>query len=417
MQNSPIMPPAQPIDPSALPVTLQDIQQAAKLLAGKVVRTPMHHSRTLSSITGAEVWIKFENAQFTASFKERGAVVRLSRLSPEERRRGIIAMSAGNHAQGVAYHAQRLGIPATIVMPLNTPNTKVRHTREHGANVILHGRTLDEARAHADTLRAQHGYTFIHPYDDPFIMAGQGTVALEMLEDAPSLDCLVVPVGGAGLICGMAVAAKGIKPDIQVFGVQTELYPGVKAALAGENRIFSASTIAEGIAVQGPGKLNLQILRALVDEVLLVEESLIEEAIAMLIEVEKTVAEGAGAAGLAALLGHRDRFAGRRVGFVLCGGNIDLRLLASILTRALIRQNRLVKIRLVAEDRPGLLSIISRIIGDCGANIIDVLHNRTSLHVPAKGAEFDITLETRDAQHTEQVLSALTEAGYAPKKV
>lgn len=401
----------------SLPLTLSDIQRAAEMLAGKIVRTPMHHSRTLSAITGAQVWVKFENAQFTASFKERGALVRLTQLSPEERARGVIAMSAGNHAQGVAYHAQQLGIPATIVMPLNTPNTKVLHTREHGATVILHGRTLGEAYAHAAQLRDQHGYTFIHPYNDPHIMAGQGTVALEMLADAPSLDCLVVPVGGGGLIGGMAVAAKGIKPGIQVFGVQTELYPGVKAAMAGEPGIFSASTIAEGIAVQGPGELNLRILRALVDEVLIVPESLIEEAIAMLIEVEKTVVEGAGAAGLAALLHDRERFAGRQVGVVLCGGNMDLRLLASVLTRSLVRQNRLVKIRLMAEDRPGLLSIISRIIGDCRANIIDVLHNRTSLHVPAKGAEFDITLETRDAQHTEEVVRALTDAGFPPQRV
>lgn len=406
-----------PIDPSPLPISLADIERAGEMLAGKVVRTPMHHSRTLSAITGAQVWVKFENQQFTASFKERGAFVRLAQLSPEERSRGVIAMSAGNHAQGVAYHAHRLGIPATIVMPLNTPNTKVLHTRSHGATVILHGRTLDQARAHAVELRAQHGFTFIHPFDDPFVMAGQGTVALEMLEDEPSLECLVIPVGGAGLIGGMAVAAKGINPDIQVLGVQTELYPGVKAALAGEQRIFSAPTIAEGIAVQRPGELNLRVLRALVDEVLIVEESRIEAAIAMLIEVEKTVAEGAGAAGLAALLGNRERFAGKRVGIVLCGGNIDLRLLASVLTRSLVRRNRLVKIRLVGEDRPGLLSIISRILGDCHANIIDVLHNRTSLHVPVRGAEFDITLETRDAQHTQEVLQALADAGYPPKQV
>lgn len=404
-------------DVPRLPVTLADIQQAAGLLAGKIVRTPMNHSRTLSAITGAEVWVKFENLQFTASFKERGALVRLMQLDKAARRRGVIAMSAGNHAQGVAYHAQQLGIPATIVMPLHTPNTKVIHTRGFGAHVVLHGKTLEEAAIHADALRREHGYTFIHPFDDPFIIAGQGTIALEMLEDEPSLECLVVPIGGGGLISGMAVAARGIKPDIRIVGVQTTLYPGMKAALAGETCSCSASTIAEGIAVETPGEMTRRIVRALVEDILLVEDSAIEEAIALLIDVEKTVVEGAGAAGLAALLKYPEQFAGKRVGLVLCGGNIDQRLLASVLTRSLVRQNRLVKIRLMGEDRPGLLSSISRIIADCQANIIDVLHNRTSLHVPAKGAEFDITLETRDAQHTDEVIAALMAAGYAPRRV
>ena len=395
-----------------LPVTVEDVRRAAVQIAGHVLRTPMSYSKTLSAIAGANVWIKFENMQFTASFKERGALFRLQELSIEERRVGVIAMSAGNHAQGVAYHAARLGIPSTIVMPENSPATKIRHTREHGAKVVIHGRTLEEAHAHAITLRDQFGLTFIHPFDDPFIIAGQGTIALEMLEAVPSLDCLIVPIGGGGLIAGMAVAAKAVKPEIQIVGIQTIACPGMKAALTGAPCNPNGSTIAEGIAVRKPGVVTTQIVSSLVDEILLVEESEIEEAIAMLIDVEKTVAEGAGAAGLAGLIAHSPRFAGKTVGLVICGGNIDQRLLASVLTRSLVRQKRLVKVRLIAEDRPGLLGLIGQVIGDCGANIIDVLHNRTSLHVPVKGAEFDITIESRDAEHTQEVLEALTSAGF-----
>jgi threonine dehydratase len=398
-----------------LPLSMDDVRTAAKVIAGQVERTPMSHSRTLSKITGAEVWIKFENLQFTASFKERGALNKLSNLTDAEKSAGVVAMSAGNHAQGVAYHARRLDIPATIVMPKTTPFTKVRQTREHGARVILEGDTLVEATAHAFMLRDDEGYTFIHPYDDPLIAAGQGTIGLEMLEDVPDLDTLVIPVGGGGLIAGVATAAKAIKPEISVIGVEAAMYPAMFAAFHGREMSAGGATIAEGIAVKTPGAIGMAVARALVDEVVLAEEEHLERAITLYADVEKTVAEGAGAAGLAALLAHPTRFSGRRVGLVLCGGNIDLRLLASVLTRALVRENRLANIRIVGDDKPGLLALVSRIIGDNGANIIEVAHNRIALDVPAKGAEFDILIETRDRQHTQEVIEALTAAGYPPR--
>lgn len=400
-----------------LPITLEDVRAAAELIAGQVVATPMTHSRTLSQITGAEVWVKFENLQFTASFKERGALNRLWHLSEAEKEAGIIAMSAGNHAQGVAYHARRLGIPATIVMPLTTPFNKVKHTRSHGARVILKGDTLDEATEHAFELRDAHGYTFIHPFDDALIIAGQGTCGLEMIEAVPDLEQVVVPVGGGGLIAGIATAVKGIKPGVEVVGVEAAMYPAMHAELRGEIPRTGGATIAEGIAVKQAGRLNMDVARALVDEIVLVEEDHLERAITLFVDVEKTVAEGAGAAGLAALLAHPARFSGRKIGLVLCGGNIDLRLLASVLTRALVRENRLANIRIVGDDRPGLLSKVSRIIGDTGANIIEVAHNRIALDVPAKGAEFDILMETRDAQHTQEVIDALSAAGYPPRSL
>lgn len=398
-----------------LPVTLADVREAAAIIDGQVERTPMMYSTTLSEITGAEVWIKFENQQFTASFKERGALNKLTSLSEAEKAAGIIAMSAGNHAQGVAYHARRLGIPTTIVMPRNTPFNKVRHTQGHGARVILEGETLDEARAHAYALRDKHNYTFIHPFDDERIIAGQGTIALEMLAEQPGLDMLVIPVGGGGLIAGNAVAAKAINPDISIIGVEAAMYPAMYAELRGETPRTGGATIAEGIAVKTAGRLNMEIARQLVDDVVLVEEDHLERAITLFCDVEKTVAEGAGAAGLAALLAHPARFAGRRVGLILCGGNIDLRLLASVLTRALVREKRLSNIRIVGDDRPGMLSKVAKIIGDNGANIIEVAHNRIALDVPAKGAEFDILMETRDAQHTQDVIDALSAAGYPPR--
>ncbi len=398
-----------------LPLSMDDVSAAAKVIRGQVERTPMSHSRTLSKITGAEVWIKFENLQFTASFKERGALNKLSNLTDAEKSAGVVAMSAGNHAQGVAYHARRLDIPATIVMPKTTPFTKVKQTREHGARVILEGDTLVEATAHAFMLRDDEGYTFIHPYDDPLIAAGQGTVGLEMLEDVPDLDTLVIPVGGGGLIAGVATAAKAIKPEISVIGVEAAMYPAMFAAFHGREMSAGGATIAEGIAVKTPGAIGMAVARALVDEVVLAEEEHLERAITLYVDVEKTVAEGAGAAGLAALLAHPTRFSGRRVGLVLCGGNIDLRLLASVLTRALVRENRLANIRIVGDDKPGLLALVSRIIGDNGANIIEVAHNRIALDVPAKGAEFDILIETRDSQHTQEVIEALTAAGYPPR--
>ena len=398
------------------PVSLKSVQAAADVLAGQIERPPMRHSRTLSEITGAEVWVKFENLQFTAAFKERGALNKLSKLSEEEKRIGVIAVSAGNHAQGVAYHAKRLGIPATIVMPITTPFNKVQHTRDHGARVLLNGETFDDASVHAATVRARDGLTFIHPFDDADIIAGQGTIALEMLEDHKDLDVLVVPIGGGGLISGMAIAAKALNKDIQIVGVQASMYPSMQAAVSGSAApIQGGATIAEGIAVKTAGQLTRQIVSDFVDDILLVEEEHMERAITLYADVEKTIAEGAGAAGLAALLAHPTKFSGKRVGLVLCGGNIDTRLLASVLTRALVREKRITNIRIVGDDRPGLLGMVSKIIGDSGANILEVAHNRIVLDVPAKGAEFDILMETRDAQHTQEVIDVLGQAGYPPR--
>ncbi len=396
-------------------VTLADVQAAAKVLEGQVNHTPIEYSRTLSAITGAQVWIKFENRQFTAAFKERGALNKLSKLTETEKRRGVIAASAGNHAQGLAYHARRLGIPATIVMPVTTPFNKVEHTRDHGARVILEGSTFDEAKDYALKFGVTENLTFVHPFDDADIIAGQGTIALEMLADQPGLDTLVVPIGGGGLIAGIAVAAKALKPDIKIIGVEAAMYPAMHATLRGKTPKMGGATIAEGIAVKDVGQITRRIAKDLVDDVVLVEEEHLERAITLFVEVEKTIAEGAGAAGLAALLAHPSRFYGRNVGIVLCGGNIDTRLLASVLTRALVRENRLARIRIVGDDRPGLLALVSTIIGNNGANIMEVAHNRIALDVPAKGAEFDILMETRDSQHTQEVIDALTQAGYPPR--
>jgi len=398
-----------------LPVSLADIEAASEVLSGQIQRTPMNHSRTLSEITGAEVWVKFENQQFTAAFKERGALNKLSRLTEDQKKVGVIAASAGNHAQGVAYHAKRLGIPATIVMPVTTPFNKVEHTRGHGARVLLEGLSFDEAKTHADNVCQREGLTFIHPFDDPDIIAGQGTIALEMLADHPGLDTLVVPIGGGGLISGIAIAAKAINPDIRIIGVEAAMYPAMRAELDGREPSVGGASIAEGIAVKQVGRLTLRTVKALVDDVVLVEEEHLERAITLFADVEKTIAEGAGAAGLAAMLAHPAKFAGRQVGVVLCGGNIDTRLLASVLTRALVRDNRLVRIRIIGDDRPGLLALVSKVIGDAGANIMEVAHNRIALDVPAKGAEFDIMIETRDAQHTQEVIDALAQAGYPPR--
>ena len=402
---------------SSLPVTLADIQNAAGVLDGQIERTELSHSKTLSAITGAEVWVKHENRQFTAAFKERGALNKLVKLSEKEKKAGVIAASAGNHAQGVAYHARRLGIPATIVMAETTPFNKVEHTRDHGARVILEGLIFDEAKDYALKLGEKEGLTFIHPFDDAEIIAGQGTIALEMLADNPDLDTLVVPIGGGGLISGIAVAAKALKPDIKIIGVEAAMYPCMHAALRGKSPKMGGATIAEGIAVKEVGQITRRIAQELVDDIVLVEEEHLERAITLFVEVEKTVAEGAGAAGLAALLAHPSRFYGRKVGLVLCGGNIDTRLLASVLTRALVRENRLARIRIVGDDRPGLLALVSKIIGDNGANIMEVAHNRIALDVPAKGAEFDILMETRDSQHTQEVIDALAQAGYPPRAI
>ncbi len=395
-----------------LPVTLEDVQHAAARIAGAVVHTPCLRSETLSRIAKADVWVKFENLQFTASFKERGALNTLLQLTPDERRRGVIAMSAGNHAQGVAYHAGRLGIPATIVMPSFTPNVKVEHTRGHGAHVVLHGDSLSEAADEAHRLAAAGKLVFVHPYDDPRIIAGQGTIGLEMLQDVPQLDTLVVPVGGGGMIAGCAVAARGLKPDTRVIGVETTSYSAMRQLLAGEAVAVGGDTIAEGIAVRDIGKMPLTIARALVDRVLSVDEVAIERAIALFIEVEKTVAEGAGAAGLAALLAFPQHFTGRKVGLVLCGGNIDTRLLASVLLRGLVRDGRIVRLRLMISDLPGQLARVAGLIGGAGGNIVEVQHQRLFGSVVAKSTELDVTVETRGRDHMRELVAALTAAGF-----
>jgi len=395
-----------------LPVTLADVRAAAQRIGEAVVRTPCLRSETLSRIAKADIWVKFENLQFTASFKERGALNTLLQLSAEEKKRGVIAMSAGNHAQGVAYHAGRLGIPATIVMPSFTPNTKVEHTKGHGARIILHGDTLAEAGREAHRLADAERLVFVHPYDDPRIIAGQGTAALEMLQDAPLIDTLVIPVGGGGLISGCAVAAKGLKPELKVIGVETASYSAMRQILASEPVATGGDTIAEGIAVTDIGKLPLTIARALLDRVVAVDEVMIERAIALLLEVEKTVAEGAGAAGLAAMLAHPQLFAGRHVGIVLSGGNIDTRLLASVLLRGLVRDGRIVRLRLMIGDLPGQLARVAGLIGKAGGNIVDVQHQRLFGAVVAKRTELDVTVETRGRAHVRELVAALEADGF-----
>jgi threonine dehydratase len=390
-----------------LPVTLRDIEAAAGVLAGAVRQTSFDRSRTLSDITGAGVWLKFENLQFTATFKERGALNRLSALSADERRRGVIACSAGNHAQGVAYHAARLKIPATIVVPLGTPTVKIENTRRHGAHVIEGGATLEEAA----TLAADHGreqrVTFIHPYDDPLIIAGQGTIALEMLAAVPDLDVLLVPIGGGGLISGMAVAAKTLKPGIKIIGVQAALYPSMYNLVKGMRLPMRGDTLAEGIAVKAPGEITSEIVRRLVDDIVLVSEQEIEQALSLLIGIEKTVTEGAGAAGLAAILANQKRFRGRAVGLVLTGGNIDARLLAGVLTRQLAREGRLSQLRFDIVDRPGQLETVVGVLSKTGANIVEVSHQRIFTDLPAKAVLLEVVIETRDRSHLASTIAAL----------
>lgn len=400
---------------SSLPVTLADIEAAAKAIEGQIERTPLRYSRTLSEITGAQVWIKFENLQFTASFKERGALNKLLSLSNSEKAAGVIAMSAGNHAQGVAYHASRLGIPSTIVMPQGTPFVKIEHTRNFGARVIIHGETLADADRHARELEQKENLTFVHPFDDAHVIAGQGTIGLEILEDLADFDVMVLPVGGGGLSSGIAAAVKARRPAVSIIGAEPELYPSLSAELRGEDAKVGGATIAEGIAVKKVGKLTAEILRKLMDRVILVSEDDLERAITLFVTVEKTVTEGAGAAGLAALLAEPHHFRGRKVVLVLSGGNIDTRLLASVLTRSLVREKRITSIRIIGNDQPGLLAKVSTVIGETGGNIIEVNHNRLALDVPAKGAEFDITIETRDSRHTQEIIDALTKAGHPPR--
>ena len=393
-----------------LPVSLRDIEAAAGVLAGAVRQTSFDRSRTLSDITGAGVWLKFENLQFTATFKERGALNRLSALSADERQRGVIACSAGNHAQGVAYHAARLNIPATIVVPLGTPTVKIENTRRHGAHVIEAGATLEEAATLAADRGREQRLTFIHPYDDPMIIAGQGTIALEMLAAVPDLDVLLVPIGGGGLISGMAVAAKTLKPGIEIIGVQAALYPSMYNLVKGMRLPMRGDTLAEGIAVKAPGLITSEIVRALVDDIVLVSEQEIEQALSLLIGIEKTVTEGAGAAGLAAILANQKRFRGRAVGLVLSGGNIDARLLAGVLTRQLAREGRLSQLRFDIVDRPGQLATVVGVLSKTGANIVEVSHQRIFTDLPAKAVLLEVVIETRDRSHLASTIAALRAA-------
>ncbi|MFY0612877.1 MAG: threonine ammonia-lyase [Hyphomicrobiaceae bacterium] len=391
--------------------TISDIEEAAASLKGAVLRTQFLNSRTLSSLYGCEIWLKFENHQFTASFKERGALNHLHALGENARRRGVIAMSAGNHAQGVAYHAQQLGIPATIVMPEGTPQVKIDNTENFGAEVLVTGTTLEESTAAARHLCKERGLTFVHPYDDPLVIAGQGTLALEMLDEKADLDCLVVPIGGGGLISGMAIAARSRKPGIEIIGVQTRLYPSMYNEVKHADLPARGDTLAEGIAVKSPGNLTRDIVGRDVDDIVLVNEIELERALAQLITIEKTVVEGAGAAGLAAILSDPGRFSGKRVGVVLSGGNLDTRLLAGVLTRDLARQGRISQLIINLQDRPGQLARVAVVLAEAGANVVEVLHQRVFSNLPAKGAVLEVVIETRDRKHLVATIEALRSDG------
>ncbi|HEX3937671.1 MAG TPA: threonine ammonia-lyase [Xanthobacteraceae bacterium] len=398
-------------------VTIADIEAARRAIAGHVLRTPILAAPPLSALAGTEIYVKYENLQVTNSFKERGACVKLATLSHEERGRGVIAMSAGNHAQAVAYHARRLAIAATIVMPVTTPFVKVRATEAHGATVVLYGETIADAQARAEAIATERNLVWVHPYDDPHIIAGQGTIALEMLEEVPELEVLVVPIGGGGLIAGNAIAARAVKPSIEIVGVECALYPSMWNAVHRTERPCGGATLAEGIAVSTAGALTLPVVRELVHDIILVDEALIERAVNAFLTLQKTMAEGAGAAGLAAMLGEPKRFAGRKVGLILCGGNIDPRILASVMVRELERGDRIVSFRLTIPDRPGILGQIASQIGALGANILGVDHHRLFLDVPAKGAKLDITMETRDRAHAEEIFRVLAGEGYQPVRL
>lgn len=396
---------------TGLAISYDDVLAAARVIEGEVNNTPAEHSFTLSRLTGVDLYLKFEIFQFTASFKERGALNKLSSLTDDQRRKGVVAMSAGNHAQGVAYHAGRLGIPATIVMPEGTPFTKIRSTEELGAKVILSGESLYEATDEAHRLEKDEGLTFIHPYDDPLIMAGQGTVAVEFLEAYPELEVLVVPIGGGGLISGVATAAKAIKPDIEIIGVQTEAFPAMKAALEGRTIEPRKMTIAEGIAVKDPGKLTRKVVEALVDDILIVPEWRIEQAIDMLMEVEKVVVEGAGAAGLAAVLEFPAKFKDKKTGLILCGGNIDPRTLASCIMRGLVRDGRISRLRVTTLDVPGALAKVTQIVAKAGANVVEVYHQRQFASAPLRYTDIELVVETKDRVHTDHLIKALEDEG------
>ena len=398
-------------------ITLTDVLSAREVIAGHVVRTPMLPAPRLSELTGASVYVKYENLQVTNSFKERGARNKLASLSGVDRARGVIAMSAGNHAQAVAYHAGKLGIPATVVMPVTTPFVKVEATRAHGAQVVLDGESVADAQVRAEQIAHNQHLIWVHPYDDAKVIAGQGTIALEMLEDAPELDMLVVPIGGGGLIAGNAVAARAVKPSIEIIGAEAALYPSMWNALRGEQLPLGGPSLAEGIAVKNVGTLALPVIRELVSEIVLVDEAHIERAVNAYLTLQKTMAEGAGAAGLAAMLARPDLFRGRRVGLILCGGNIDPRILASVMVRELQRTERIVSFRLSIPDRPGVLGQIATRLGQLDANILEVYHHRLFLDVPAKGAKLDVTVETRNRAHGEEIHAALETDGFRPQRI
>ncbi len=398
-------------------LTLDHIRAAHARIRDAIVVTPTLHSQTLSALTGANIYLKFENLQFTAAYKERGALNALLLLSDEARERGVIAASAGNHAQGLSYHGTRLGVPVTIVMPVTTPTVKVMQTESVGGKVVLHGETFDDAYKHARQLEAEQDLTFVHPFDDPNVAAGQGTVALEMLEAIPELDMLVVPIGGGGLLSGMGTAARALKPDIGLIGVQAELFPSMYALLNGKQMPCEGDTLAEGIAVQVPGEFTSKVIEKLVDEIVLVSEPQLETAVSLLLQIEKTVVEGAGAAGLAAVMANKERFAGRNVGIVLCGGNIDTRLLANVLLRDLARSGRLARLRVTLQDRPGALFKVMRLFDEHRVNIIEIYHQRIFTTLPAKGLITDIECEARDADQLQGLVNGLKSAGYKVERV
>jgi threonine dehydratase len=402
---------------SAYGPSLENIRAAARQIEGVVLRTPFLPAQRLSELTGASIFVKYENLQATSSFKERGALIKFLSLTDEERRRGVIAMSAGNHAQAVAYHAQRLGIAATIVMPQGSPTVKVKNTRRFGARVVLSGETIDDAAVFAHQLAKDEGLVFVHPYDDDKVMTGQGTIGLEFLEDVPDIDALIIPIGGGGLISGIAIAAKALKPEIEIFGVEAALFPSMYQALQGLEVKAGGRTVADGIAVKTPGKRTMPVVRDLVSDIFLASEDQLEHAIQMLLEIEKTVAEGSGAAPLAALLAHQDRFLGRRVGLLLTGGNIDSRILSAVIERGLVRDGRMVRMRIAIPDAPGTLAKIAGIIGEADANIIDVFHQRAFSSLPVKQADLDVVLETLDRDHINDIMSRLTAVGFLVREL
>ena len=398
-------------------LSLGEIRAAAWRLRGEVIETPCLPSRTLSALTGCEVFLKFENLQFTASFKERGALNKMAQLTPAERAKGVLAVSAGNHAQGVAYHAQRMGIPATIVMPRFAPAVKVERTRGFGASVVLEGDTFDDARAHGLALAQDRGLTLVHPYDDLDVIAGQGTIGLEMLAQQPEIDTLVIAIGGGGLISGVATAARALRPDIQIVGVQTERFPAAWNAMHGEQRESAQATIADGIAVKSPGVITLPLIKAHVDDVVLVSEDDIEQAILMLLEIEKTVVEGAGAVGLAALMKHGERFKGRKVGLILCGGNIEPLVLAEIIERGMVKSGRLARLRFDVRDVPGALADVATLLGKLGANNDEVQHQRAFTSLSVERAQIEVVVQTRGVAHIEQILVAMRAEGYRVERI